>query len=560
MICRIGELKLTRLPRICYIWNEVDKHQHTAFAGNTVLPELALSSKGLDPLEGVLDRPAARHLLERSLFGARLSEIDNFEGLTTAEALDILLAVQPEPDPPVVISDKDPLPLGETWVNAPYDKDARSARIKSYRAWWVGQIIGQGTSLLEKMVLFWHNHFVTETNVVNRDNYLYNYNALLRANALGNFQTLTEEMTVNTAMLKYLNGDKNTAGSPNENYARELFELFTIGKGPVKEEGDYTFYTENDIQEAAKVLTGWRINTTTQQSWFDSSKHDKGAKTFSGYYEGKQIADAGVLEYKNLISMIFEKKETARRLARKLYRWFVYYIIDEDIEAAIIEPLASTIYDSGYEIKPALRQLLSSEHFFDETYRACYIRNPYEHIAGTLRKLEVEFSGEFLTDYELMITLFWQARNQEMEIGTPPDVAGWTQWYLSPQYNQLWINSVTLPQKASFSDRMLSYGFTKKEFKLTADVIKLVEMLPEPSDPNKLISDLGGLFLPVSLSTDQHDYLKGILIPGLPDFEWTLEWNKYADNPSDENQKKAIEDVLESVLKSILRMPEYYLM
>ncbi len=536
------------------------RENETILLGNQKLPELELSPLGLDPVPGTLGRSRAKHLLERSLFGARRQEIDSFSNLSIEEALDILLEDVPAPAPPVNINPDDVVPLGETWINADYNSDYKSDRRKSLRSWWVGQIINQGSSLVEKMVLFWHNHFVTEVPIVNRSKYLYSYNELLRKHSLGNFRDLANDMTVNTAMLKYLDGDENKEGSPNENYARELFELFTIGKGPLIGEGDYSHYTEDDVQEAARVLTGWRLDTDKQESYFNASKHDTGTKTFSGYFDGMQIVDEGVQEYKSLISMIFSRKETARRLARKLYRWFVYYIIDEDIETNIIEALATTIFDNDYELKPALRQLLSSEHFFDETYLGSYIRNPYEHMAGTMRKLELVYPEDYLNLYAYWNTFYYQARNQEMLLGEPPDVAGWTQWYLAPQYNQLWINSVTLPQKVYFSDKILSSGWTKDGYVLKADVIKVAELTTVPSDPNILIKELAELFLPTGLSQSQHDNLKEILIPGLPDFEWTVEWDKYKGNPEDENMREAIEEVLRGVLKALLRMPEYCLM
>ena len=538
-----------------------DRKRNIRKAGNQELPDLALSQLGLDPLEGTMGREAAGHLLGRCLFGARQSDIDSFTGLTVAEALDLLLADLPAPSPPISINPADTgVPLGETWVNAPDVQAFRNGRKKSLRSWWVGLILDQGASLVEKMVLFWHNHFVTEVPAVGWPRFLYDYNALLRQHALGNFKDLTGAITINVAMLKYLNGDKNVAASPNENYARELFELFTIGKGPLIGEGDYTNYTEQDIQEAARVLTGWKINKSSQQSYFDVSKHDTGAKTFSEVYGNRLILNEGDREYLELISMIFGKKETARHLVRKLYRWFVYYIIDDSIESNIIEPLATTLFDNGYELKPVLRQLLSSQHFFDETYRACYICNPYEHMAGSLRKLEAVFPADPLLKYEFWNTYYYQARNQEMKLGEPPDVAGWPQWYLSPQYNQLWINSATLPQKASFTDKLLDRGWTKQGFKLIADPIAMAESTSDPGDPNALLAEWALLLLPVTLTQEQQNGLKEILIPGLPDFEWTVEWNKYKNNPGDVNQKKAVETVLRNVLRAILRMPEYYLM
>jgi uncharacterized protein (DUF1800 family) len=146
-----------------------------------------------------------------------------------------------------------------------------------------GQVVKPEFVVKGKMGLFWHNHFVIERDVVSNVNFNYHYSKLLYEQALGNFKTLTEKITVNTGMLKYLNGAENVAGKPNENYARELFELFTIGKGPLISEGNYTNYTELDIREAAKVLTGWRTSTTNNSSYFDLANTIKPQKRFLKY-------------------------------------------------------------------------------------------------------------------------------------------------------------------------------------------------------------------------------------------------------------------------------------
>lgn len=185
----------------------------------------------------------------------------------------------------------------------------------------MGQILNQNISLREKMVLFWHNHFVTERAVVSRADLLYQYNNCLRSNALGNFKQLTEEITVIPAMLRYLNGEDNAAGAPNENYARELLELFTIGKGPLLEEGNYTFFKQQDVLAASRILTGWKINYAEAKSFFNSEKHDTSSKTFSEAFGQAVINNEGEDEYKRLIQLILEQKESARFIVRKLYRW-----------------------------------------------------------------------------------------------------------------------------------------------------------------------------------------------------------------------------------------------
>ena len=172
-------------------------------------------------------------------------------------AMDLIFATQPVPPPPVNpnFTDDPNTPIGETWVDkavTPNVTGLQGFRDQSLRSWTLNLIRTEGINIQEKMVLFWHNHFPTAD--LNDSRYVYKYSTLLRQFALGNFKELTKQMTLEPAMLRYLNGRENTAASPNENYARELLELFTIGKGPLAGPSDYTNYTEQDVVEMAKVL------------------------------------------------------------------------------------------------------------------------------------------------------------------------------------------------------------------------------------------------------------------------------------------------------------------
>ena len=211
----------------------------------------------LVPVSDKLDYDMARHLLERSMFGAKKSEIDSFVGQSISTALNTLTLAPTKPSLPVSMDAKDlAIGIGQTWINAPYNGNYNPYRLNSLHSWWIGNMVTQGPSIFEKMVLFWHNHFVNEIQVVGVANYYYQYVQLLRTNALGNIKKMVYDMAVNPSMLVYLNGNANIVGAPNENFARELFELFTIGKGPLISSGNYTNYTESDIREAARVLTG----------------------------------------------------------------------------------------------------------------------------------------------------------------------------------------------------------------------------------------------------------------------------------------------------------------
>jgi hypothetical protein len=151
-------------------------------------------------------------------------------------------------------------------------------------------------------------------------------------------------------------------------------------------------------------------------------------------------------------------------------------------------------------------------------------------------------------------------RDQELEPGTPPDVAGWPAYYKEPQFNQLWLNSATLPQKSLFIRKLLNAEYKKYGLSIQPDIIALVQSVSNPSDPNMLITGLSEFLLPVNISESRLDSLKEILIPGLPDSVWTFEWNKYIANPQDPVQKTSIESALKPLLDAILNLPEFHLL
>lgn len=519
----------------------------------------------LNPVSGVLGFEKAKHLLNRCLFGARLSEIKFIQEKTVEQAMDFLLQepLQELPPPLGVKSKDEETPIGTTWVNTKYNSKYRGDRKYSYNNWWFGRLINQDLSLKEKMGLFWHNHFVIEDDVVSNTNYNYQYNMLLYTHALSNFKTLSEKMTINVGMLNYLDGEDNKVGSPNENYAREVFELFTIGKGPLIEEGNYTNYTEHDIREAAKVLTGWRANKNTDQPYFTSSRHDTSDKIFSDIFDNFTITNDGENEYRKFIDLIFLQKETARHLVRKIYRWFVYYRIDETIEQNIIEPLASLFIENNFEIKPLLKTLLSSEHFFDENLQACMIKSPIEFTVGMLRQLEFDVpdSSDLQKQYGFWNVVRYQADIQDMDLGNPPDVAGWPAWYLAPLYNEVWINTSSIPNRANYVNLVINSGIKPLTGydRIYFDPFNFVHLTNDPSDINDLLSTITSLLFPQAATADQIAELKEVLIPGLPDFEWNAEWNRYIDNPGDENQKTAVAKRLKNLLNRICSMAEYQL-
>ena len=506
----------------------------------------------------------AAHLLRRCLFGPTRGEIAAAAGSSLTAVLDGLLTAPAPPAAPLNVSAADTtVPIGQTWVGRAFDQTLEGGRRASLRDWWLGQQLGQGVSLREKMTLFWHNHFVVEFGTINSAFYGYEYARLLRQYALGNIRQLAKDMTVTPTMLRYLNGNQSVVGAPNENYGRELLELFTLGKGPLIGAGNYTTYTEADVQAAARVLTGWRDDASTVSGYFTASRHDATTKQFSAAFGNAKVAPNGANEYKDLIDLIFNQTATAAFLVRKLYRWFVYYVIDSQIESDIIQPLATLLAQSNYDVVPVLRKLLSSQHFFDAANVGCLIKSPLDFTVGLCRQLELA-----LPPASSPVALYgvWDYLNgltyvQQQTLGDPPNVAGWAAYYQTPQFHELWINSVTLPRRNQTTDLFIGTGYTKNGITYKADLVAWVQALPPATaqDPNLVIAEFVRLMVPVALTTSQLDFLKNALIPGLPDFEWTSEWTLFMATPTNPARRNAVTTKLVAMVKALAGLAEYQL-
>jgi uncharacterized protein (DUF1800 family) len=533
---------------------------------------ISRTQSGLNPYTGPWTEAEIIHLLKRTMFGAVKADVDYFKTKTLTQTVNELVnPTTPLPAPPVkeyshasALTQPDAhIANGATWVNDPNnDGTIQSLRRASFKKWWMGLMINQDRSIREKMTFFWHNHFATESVDVANAQYLYKHHNLLRTDALGNFKTMVRDITLDPAMLVYLNGQLNTAAAPDENYARELQELFCCGKGP------QSLYTENDVKEAAKVLTGWRNNATTISSYFTASRHNSTNKQFSAFYNntnitGRNTATAGDQELDDLLTMIFNTQEVAKFICRRLYRWFVYYEIDNNVETNVITPLATIFRNSNYEIKPVLTALLRSEHFFDVLNRGCQIKSPIDMLVGMLREFKVVFpvATDFTTNYGMWNYLVAQASNMQQNIGDPPDVSGWKAYYQEPQFYEIWINSDTLPKRNQFTDTLIVNGYTFSGKKIQVDGPAFAKTLPNPMDPNDLITDSVKYLLGVELSTASKNQLKtDILLGGQSsDYYWTNAWVGYITNPNDMANTTTVRNRLRDLYKYLMNLAEYQL-
>ncbi len=514
----------------------------------------------ITPYTGTWGNAQALHLLRRTVLGFTKANLSYFATKTLAQSLAELLTISPAPTPPLNhygTTDVD-VPLGSTWINAPRNNTFEGQRRQSLRYWWVEQQLAPAANITERMILFWHNHLPVDSGFIDTDPRRgYTYYLLLRNNALGNFKSLVRNMSIDTAMLTYLDGRNNTKTAPNENYARELQELFTVGKDLPNT------YTEADVQAAARVLTGWKINSTTNTSYFDNTQHDATNKVFSAFYNnttiaGRSGANAGADELNDLINMVFGTQEVAKFMVRKLYRYFVYYKIDANTETTIINPLADLFRSSNYEILPVLQALLGSQHFFDTMQKGCVIKNPIEYVVGCVKAFELPLlNANVQTQYASLGSVMNRQNEQLMAAGTPPNVAGWSAYYQAPSYHEIWINADTLRKRKELIDRLFSNGFGG----VKADTLAFTNKLPNPQDPNLLIDDVLELLHNLPADAALKTALKNILLSGqATDYYWTSAWNNYAASPTNTAYANIVRTRLISFYTAVLNIAEAHLL
>ncbi len=375
----------------------------------------------------------ARHLLSRTAFAASPADIDSFAKLTREQAADRLLAAGKRSLAPSSAPGLVPPAWVDEPVTAPPQLRAMSteerqawnrtnnARGLEMRGWWLQEMVATPNPLTEKMVLFWHNHFVSSQQKVRQPQYLYRQHVLLREHALGNFGTFLHAIARDPAMVIYLDSASNRKGQPNENFAREVMELFTLGEGN---------YTERDIKEAARAFTGWSIDAEKGEFLFRAPAHDDGVKSVlgkSGNFDGDAVLD-----------ILLAQPQTAEFIARKLWREFVSPNVN-DADAAEVKRIAAVFRDSRYDIRAALRAMLTSDAFYAQQYRAALVKSPVDLVVGTLRQFQ--FTTGDVAPFALVVAQLGQ------NLFSPPNVKGWPG-------GDAWINSTTLLARKQFLDRL----------------------------------------------------------------------------------------------------------
>lgn len=374
---------------------------------------------------------AARHLLNRAGFGVPHSLTEQLAGMTPEAAVDYLISYEsvpfsfPDPDFLVAAMDNkeraaqrkgltedERRELQQKW-----QREERQA-VQALRGWWIQRMRTTPRPLEEKMTLFWHGHFATSAQKVKSSEHNYALNTVFRTHSTGNFKTLVTEVGQSLAMLRYLDNDRSTKTKPNENWARELMELFTLGQGK---------YTEDDIKQLARAFTGW--SSDGKDFRFNLQNHDTGTKTFLGH--------TGDFDGWEAIDVLFQQDALATFICGKLWRFFG----SETMDTAVVASLAETFRASNYELKPVLRTLFLSEAFYADEIRATQIKSPTH--------LVVKLTHDLHLDTVPPTAMAQATASLGQDILHPPNVKGW-------DGNAAWINANTLLLRYNLPDTLLS--------------------------------------------------------------------------------------------------------
>ncbi len=521
---------------------------------------------GLEPYTGTWGVKQISHLLRRTTFGAKYVDVAHFKNRTVAQAVDEILMRSTAPlDLPVNdyndANKHDPtVPFGETFIGADWDEDIEGTRIWSLKGWWLRRMINQERTIEEKLLLFWHNHLPIQFFDIFRVNWNFEYMQTLRTHSMGDFKAMIKAITIDTAMLFSLNGQLNSKEEPDENYSRELQELFCIGKGP---NGNYT---EEDVQAIARVLTGWRYNWTRDEVEFASWAHDTDDKQLSSFYNNAVITgrtgSAGANELDDLLNVIFDNNEVALFICRKIYRFFVYHSIDAETEQNVIEPLAEVFRSSNYQIKPVLDKLFKSAHFFDAANRGAVLKSAVDYQVALYREFNIPLppDGELHDTYEITSIMNYYLELFQQSIGDPPNVAGWPAYYQIPLYDKNWVTTDTLPKRLQMTDVMILNGIPSPNYAYPIDVIETARQIPNVEDPNIFIENTVEWLYGIEVSAGVKLVLKSILLSGqLTDSYWTVAWVEYISDPTNPMKLETVKSRLVKFYYYLIHLEEFQL-
>lgn len=504
------------------------------------------TSAGLQPFVPSKDNPwdytKAAHLLRRCVIGATDAEIRE----AVAAGLDATLAKLFKPFAvdvseigDIIVKDVRIRPDSQAEQKA--FQDLVNERQNKLMRWWPKVIANAPMSLQEKLVIFWHGHFTSEISVVRLAEYMLVQNQTYRNHMLGDFKQFTKDMAIDPAMLIYLDNIKNyktgRAAQINENFARELMELFTCG---ITDWDNNPNYTQNDVHEGARSLSGWTITPSSQGAaflgttgLFLESRWDSGAKTFMG--------QTGQFKAFDVIDIIFEKRgeQVAQFICEKIYREFTYHIADR----AIVGEMARTFMDSNWNIRAVIEQLLRSEHFFDSANIGARQKSPVEYMLGLVRGWGITAVPDFQMSQSS--NAYRDLINRMLTLGqtlfNPTDVKGW-------RGGRTWVSVSTLPPRQKFVLDIIDGIIKIRNTPVyTFDVIEFARKFPAPDDAKKLCADMSQFLLNIPPSEKEAAMLLDTLLDGAPVYEWDI------------NDPEFARPRIRKFMKAVVQLPKFQL-
>jgi uncharacterized protein (DUF1800 family) len=543
----------------------------------------------------VLGERLAAHLLRRATFGPTKAQIQAFAAKTPQQALVDLLVFNPITNKPI-----DPV-TNATWVDTfpiPVAGSDDNFLRDCVIAWLLDNSRTDNT-LRSKMMFFLHQNWIVNDESWNSHD-LYDHVKLLEFYSLGSYKTLAKKMCMDNRMLVYLNGFQNYANNPNENFAREFLELFTIGKGPQIAAGNYTNYTEDDIKQAAKLLSGYNYSFVTwtnpitlpeldpdtnirrcsvnPASW----SHSNVNKTFSAAFQNTVITGTSTTtgmatELDSFVTMVFNQNETAKNICRKLYRYFVHRNITAAVETDIIVPMATNLKANNYNLSVALNQLLQSKHFYDlddanalDNKVGGMVKSPLMLLMQTLRFFSIspfDMTTPVVATPNTVWTEFYRnsvreafCRNSDMYIFNSTTVAGYPAYYLAPKYDKHWFDNSTITQryylaKCLIENKRWPYS-SWAIFGAQINIVTWVQNnITNPADPNKVVDELINYLLPEVPDAARRNYFFNNVLLGNVANTWATDWANYINNGT----LTIVKPRLEALFKAILFSQEYQL-
>lgn len=506
-------------------------------------------NKTLAPYTGEFGDAQKKHLLKRTMVGYASRHLKDLEGMTMDEAVDMIMTFHEMGEPvnnyyhdfsPEAYKEKygsDDVGPGEPFISKPYpqwengavDEASGGERSRAIFAWVYQSMYEQPTSICWKFFIFLHN--LTPVISSGAHKIMYAYLRLIYEGPFRSYRDFIYDLTLDPSMLEYLNLQLSNKETPDENYAREVQELFTVGKRP------FSRYTEGDVQAAAKLLVGWKYDwekTRSSEGWephikFEPWNHDTSDKQFSEFYGNRLIPgrenEAGAEELNDFLDMIFETEEVAIYLSRRLFQFFVYPVLSDHIETQIIRPLAEVMRSNGYNLAETLKVLLKSEYFYAEELRNSIIKPPLDFTLSLYKELDI-MNGNLWThsqqeqrDYNSMFSedvsyfdnklfdtdfrnfkifegLEWQLSQQGMRIYDPPSVSGWPAFYQEPVYDLFWLNSVTIKAKKRLTESTSWVGiWLENHVHLQMNLISFLDSFNEPEAIDSFLAELSDRFL-----------------------------------------------------------------